>query len=113
MSTFYAVVHRTSDDRFSVRFPDCPDCTAIGTTFAEAELLAAEALQRHLEALDAAGAALPRPSTVSVIKRDPAHQGGVVIAVPVTARLARAMPARLRSSVAAPRPRRKAAPPAA
>jgi predicted RNase H-like HicB family nuclease len=113
MATFFAVVHRTSAGDFSVDFPDCPGCTAAGTTFAEAELRAAEALQLHLEALDRAGAELPGPSSIAEIKRDPASRGGVVIAVPVTARLKPTRQSRLTSRAAAASRKRRVVPPAA
>lgn len=106
MPNFFGVVHKTPTNEFSVDFPDCPGCTAVGTTFTEAELRAAEALQRHLEALSTAGTALPRPSTIAAVKRDPMSRGGAIIAVPVTARL---RPRKARVSGAA-RSARKAAP---
>jgi predicted RNase H-like HicB family nuclease len=113
MATFFGIVHRTDGADFSVTFPDCPGCVTVGTTFTEAELRAAEALQRHLEALDTAGEKLPRPSNLARIKANPASRGGVVIAVPVTARLGRPAATRLRS-LANSRPRgRRAAPPTA
>lgn len=87
MASFFGVVHKTPGNEYSVHFPDCPGCNAVGSTFTEAELLAAEVLQLHLEALDAAGTPLPRPSAMTAIKRDPLSRGGVIIAVPVTARL--------------------------
>jgi len=100
MTSFFGVVHKMADGRYSVSFPDCPGCTAVGTTFTEAELLAAEALGRHLEALDAAGTPLPRPSAMTAIKRDPSSRGGAIIAVLVTARLRRpGRPRRPRVSV--------------
>jgi predicted RNase H-like HicB family nuclease len=83
MPSYFAVVHRTATDAFTVRFPDCPDCAATGATFAEAERRAAEALQRYLEALVAGGTEMPTPSPVSIIKANPASQGGAVIAVAV------------------------------
>jgi predicted RNase H-like HicB family nuclease len=89
MTSFFGVVHKTADNDYAVSFPDCPGCTAVGSTFTEAELLAAEALERHLEALEAAGTPLPRPSAMTAIKRQPQSRGGAIIAVPVTARLRR------------------------
>jgi predicted RNase H-like HicB family nuclease len=113
MPTFFGVIHRTSSGEFSVAFPDCAGCMAVGQTFTEAELRAAEVLQHHLEAMDTAGEKLPRPSNLARIKSNPACRGGVVIAVPVTARLRRPSATRLRS-LASSRPRgRKAAPPTA
>jgi predicted RNase H-like HicB family nuclease len=104
MPSFFGVVHKTPTNEFTVRFPDCPDCVAVGSTFTEVEMLAAEALQHHLETLIAAGASLPAASTIDAVKRDPASRGGVVIAVSV---IARARP------LTAARPRaRRAAPPA-
>ena len=112
MTSFFGVVHKTPSNEFSVRFPDCPGCNAVGTTFTEAELLAAEVLQRHLESLDATGTPLPRPSGITAIKRDPLSRGGVIIAVPVTARRRRpGVLRKTRLNGAAAQSARKAAPP--
>jgi predicted RNase H-like HicB family nuclease len=107
MPSYFAVVHRTATDEFAVRFPDCPDCTAKGATFAEAERRAAEALQRYLEALVADGTEMPAPSPVGVIKADPASQGGAVVAVAAMPQF-RTPPARRKGVTGGSRSRRKA-----
>jgi predicted RNase H-like HicB family nuclease len=112
MASFFGVVHKTPGNEYSVHFPDCPGCNAVGSTFTEVELLAAEVLQLHLEALDAAGTKLPRPSAMAAIKRDPLSRGGVIIAVPVTARLRANDAARRQVNGAAARSSRKAVRPA-
>ncbi|MGE5147862.1 MAG: type II toxin-antitoxin system HicB family antitoxin [Candidatus Eiseniibacteriota bacterium] len=109
MASFFGVVHKTPGNEYSVRFPDCPGCSAVGSTFTEVELLAAEILQLHLEALDAAGTPPPRPSAMNAVKRNPMSRGGVIIAVPVTARSRPARPAKARLNGAAARSARRTA----
>ena len=81
MPSYFAVVHRTPTNEFTVQFPDCPGCTAAGKSFAEAERHAAEALQRYLDALAAEGTELPEHSAIDAVKSHPLSRGGVVITV--------------------------------
>jgi predicted RNase H-like HicB family nuclease len=108
MLRYLAIVHRTPAKTYSASIPDCPGCVATAATFVEVELLAAEMLQRHLDKLEALGIAPPRASDIAEVRRDPASQGGVIIAV-------RDQPAAagLKGRAGAARRAGKAAPPAA
>lgn len=58
-----ALIHRDPDSDYGVSFPDLPGCISVGRTLEEAQELAQEALQLHVEGMQEAGISLPRPST--------------------------------------------------
>lgn len=72
MATVYypAIIERASDG-FSVFFPDLPGCVSAGDTVQAAAIGAEEALSGHLAVMIEHGDALPDPSDISAIERDP------------------------------------------
>jgi predicted RNase H-like HicB family nuclease len=67
----YPAIVERAGKAFSVYFPDLPGCTSAGRTAQEAALNAEEALAAHLLETARAGAALPDPSDLDAIERDP------------------------------------------
>ncbi|ARR55311.1 HicB family protein [Rhizorhabdus wittichii DC-6] len=72
MATVYypAIVERAGKG-YSVFFPDLPGCTSAGATLQEAARAAEAALEGHLIVTAEAGEALPDPSDLDELERDP------------------------------------------
>lgn len=72
MATVYypAIVERAGKG-YSVFFPDLPGCTSAGATLQEAARAAEAALDGHLIVTAEAGEALPDPSDLDDVERDP------------------------------------------
>lgn len=77
----YLHKERTSD--FGVSFPDFPGCVTVGKTLEEARQLATEALSFHVRGMLEDGDAIPEPSTLDDLVRDPALKGAVAFLVPL------------------------------
>ncbi|MEO8327791.1 MAG: type II toxin-antitoxin system HicB family antitoxin [Nitrospirota bacterium] len=58
----YAIVIEKSPANFAAYVPDLPGCVATGATLNETETLIREAIEFHLEGLQADGQAIPPPS---------------------------------------------------
>lgn len=67
----YAAIVERADDGYSVFFPDLPGCTSAGRTIQDAAEAAEEALAGHLLVTAQAGEALPTPTPLDAIERDP------------------------------------------
>lgn len=84
MTTAYiALIRTTPDSDFGVEFPDFPGCISAGRTLDEARAMASEALGGHVEILLEEGEALPRPSTLEEVIRDPENREAVAFLVSV------------------------------
>jgi predicted RNase H-like HicB family nuclease len=64
----YAVVIEKGPNSFGAYVPDLPGCIAVGKTRAEALQLIREAIEFHLQGLQAQGERIPLPlSTVEIV----------------------------------------------
>lgn len=59
----YAVVIEKGSSSYGAYVPDLPGCVAVGETKEEVETLIAEAIQFHLEMLQAEGLPIPEPTS--------------------------------------------------
>lgn len=84
MTSYIALIHKDPDSDFGVSFPDFPGCITAGSTLDEARGLAAEALTFHIEGMVEDGDAIPEPSSLEAVMRDPENRDGVAILVDVT-----------------------------
>lgn len=80
---YIAYLHKTRKSDYGVSFPDFPGCITAGRTLEEARRMAAEALALHVEGLLEDGEALPEPSTLDGLVRDPALKDAVAFLVPL------------------------------
>jgi predicted RNase H-like HicB family nuclease len=91
----YAVVIERAEHNYSAYVPDLPGCVTTGDTIAETLRLIGEAIELHLEGMQADGEAIPKPTTraayVSSYLASIGRKGGV-------ARAARMTPAQRRAS---------------
>ena len=82
MRAYIALIHKDEGSDYGVSFPDLPGCMTAGETLDEAHRFAAEALALHLQGMGQDGEAVPEPSSLEAIMRDPDNQQGVAILVP-------------------------------
>jgi predicted RNase H-like HicB family nuclease len=78
---YIAYLHKDKGSDFGVSFPDFPGCVTAGRTLEEARELAVEALTVHMAGMIEAGEALPEPSTLDALAKDPAMRGAVAFLV--------------------------------
>lgn len=78
---YIAYLHKDKNSDFGVSFPDFPGCVTAGKTLEEARELAVEALTLHMAGMMEDGEALPEPSTLDQLARDPAMKGAVAFLV--------------------------------
>jgi predicted RNase H-like HicB family nuclease len=77
----FAYLHKDKNSDFGVSFPDFPGCVTAGKTLEGARELAVEALTLHMAGMIEDGEALPEPSTLDQLARDPAMKGAVAFLV--------------------------------
>lgn len=70
-TVFYPAIIERAGKTFSVFFPDLPGLTSAGDTVQAAALAAEEALSGHLAVSAEHGDAIPAPSELDAIERDP------------------------------------------
>ncbi len=80
---YIAYLHKTRKSDYGVSFPDFPGCITAGRTLEEARRMATEALALHIEGLLDDGEALPEPSVLDSLVRDPALEDAVAFLVPL------------------------------
>ncbi len=91
MASYIALMRRGEGSDYGVEFPDFPGCVTAGRTLDEARRMAAEALALHVEGLREDGEALPAPTPLDVIMRDPGNADAVAFLVDVPAPRRRAV----------------------
>ena len=78
---YIAYLHKDKRSDYGVSFPDFPGCVTAGRSLEEARELAVEALTLHIAGMVEDGEALPEPSTLDHLARDPAMKGAVAFLV--------------------------------
>jgi predicted RNase H-like HicB family nuclease len=71
---YIAYLHKDRESDFGVSFPDFPGCITAGKTLEEAHRMAAEALALHIAGMVEEGEAVPEPSSLDALDKDPAEQ---------------------------------------
>src|SRR6188508_1365180 len=72
LAHYIAIIEDAGPDQaVGVWFPDLPGCTSAGDDIDEALRNAPEALELYAESLEADGNPLPRPRTLTELKKDP------------------------------------------
>ena len=74
---YIAFLHKDRKSDYGVSFPDFPGCVTAGKTFDEARRMAVEALSLHIKGMMEDGEAIPEPSTLDALAKDPAMKGAV------------------------------------
>jgi predicted RNase H-like HicB family nuclease len=82
---YVAFVHKEPDSIYGVSFPDFPGCISAGETLDLALANASEALQGHVQMMEADGETVPLPRSLEAIQVDPTlveeREGAVLSAV--------------------------------
>ncbi len=78
---YIAYLHKDPNSEFGVSFPDFSGCITGGKTPDEARLLASEALAFHIEGMIEDGEAIPEPSPLDALAKDPAMKSAVAFLV--------------------------------
>ena len=80
---YIAYLHKDRKSDYGVSFPDFPGCITAGITLEEARRMAVEALTFHIEGITEDGEAIPQPSSLDQLAKDPAMKGAVAFLVTV------------------------------
>jgi predicted RNase H-like HicB family nuclease len=84
---YVAFVHKEAGSVYGVSFPDFPGCISAGDTLDLALANASEALQGHVQMLEAEGDTIPLPRNLESIQTDPDLaenlEGAILSAVPL------------------------------
>ena len=80
---YIAVVHKEKNSDFGVLFPDFPGCISGGSTPEEAKIMAAEALEGHIDLMREQGEILPSPSSFEDVLSHPEFKNGLAFYVDV------------------------------
>ena len=84
---YIAFIHKEDNSVFGVSFPDFPGCISAGDSLDEALLNASEALQGHVQMMEADGDHVPGPRSADDIMKDTSlieeREGAIISAVPL------------------------------
>jgi predicted RNase H-like HicB family nuclease len=80
---YIAYLHKDAKLDYGVSFPDFPGSVTAGSTLEEARRMAAEVLSFHIAGMREDGEAIPEPSTLDDLRKDPAMKGAVAFLVEV------------------------------
>ena len=79
--TYIALIHKDKNSDFGVSFPDLPGCVTAAATFPEAQVLASEVLDFHLDGLAEEGLEIPEPRPPDQIATTDEAKGATLLAV--------------------------------
>lgn len=77
MRDYIAILHKDETTDYGACFPDFPGCVASGRTTYEAEQMAIEALEFHIESMLSEGLVIPEPSPLSIITASELYVGAI------------------------------------
>ena len=89
MASYIAILRKDPSSDYGADFPDFPGCITAGSTLDEARVMAAEALDFHVDGMLEDGADIPAPSTLEAVMADPGNRDGVAILVDLLPKSAR------------------------
>lgn len=82
MNTKYiATVDKEKGSDYGVQFYDFPGCISAGETIEEAQAMATEALNGHIQLMLEDGDSIPKPSSLEVIISDNDHKDAIAFLV--------------------------------
>jgi predicted RNase H-like HicB family nuclease len=84
MATYFAVIHKDRDSDYGISFPDLPGCVSAGSSLAEVESMAREALAGHLELMRDEGMEIPAPSSYETVHAESSGDEGFEAVLLVT-----------------------------
>lgn len=81
MASYIGLIRKESKSDYGVEFPDFPGCITAAKTLSEAQQVAQEALNAHIEFMAEDGEVLPEPSSLDDIMAIKTNKGAVAIVV--------------------------------
>ena len=76
---YIAYLHKEAKSAYGVSFPDFPGCVTAGRSLEEASRKAGEALSFHIQGMLEDGEAIPEPSTLDDVKKDPSRKDAALV----------------------------------
>jgi predicted RNase H-like HicB family nuclease len=84
MTAYIGLIRKEKNSDFGVEFPDFPGCVTAGRSLSEAQTMALEALNAHIEFMAEDGEAIPKPSSLEEIMANKLNKEAVAIVVEAT-----------------------------
>ncbi len=81
--TYIAVIKKSKSSNYAVIFPDFPTCITAGKTLEEAQMMAEEALQFHIDGMIEDSAEIPNPSSFDAVKVKYRKKAEIFLTIPV------------------------------
>ncbi|MBW2245038.1 MAG: type II toxin-antitoxin system HicB family antitoxin [Deltaproteobacteria bacterium] len=75
---YIALMRKDDDSDYGVEFPDFPGCVTVGKSPSEAQVLAKEALELHLQGMVEDGEAIPEPGSEDQLLEREWHTRGTL-----------------------------------
>ena len=82
MRYYIGIIHKDPDSDFGISFPDFPGCVSAGSDLTELGAMGHEALMGHIAVMVEAGMAIPEPTSMDQIMREPDYRSGTPVLVP-------------------------------
>ncbi|MEE8246371.1 MAG: type II toxin-antitoxin system HicB family antitoxin, partial [Alphaproteobacteria bacterium] len=80
---YIGLIRKQDDSDFSVEFPDFPGCVTAAASLDEAQAMAEEALQFHIDGMVQDRLPIPAPSSLDAIMADPEQREAIPFLVRV------------------------------
>jgi predicted RNase H-like HicB family nuclease len=87
VTIYIALLRKDPDSDFGVDFPDFPGCITAGSTLEETRVMAAEALEFHIEGMLEEHLPIPGPSPLETVMADQENAEAIPFPVAVADRL--------------------------
>ena len=81
MNAYIGLIRKEQKSDYGVEFPDFPGCITAAKSLSEAQVMAQEALNAHIEFMAEDGEILPEPSSLEEIMLKKSSSGAVAIVV--------------------------------
>ena len=81
MTAYIGLIRKDAQSDYGIEFPDFPGCITAAKSLSEAQVMAQEALNAHIEFMAEDGEVLPDPSSIEEIMTKRANKGTVAIMV--------------------------------
>lgn len=82
MRYYIGIIHKDDESDFGISFPDFPGCVSAGADLSELAIMGSEALRGHIALMAEEGMAIPEPSSMDDVMRDPDNRSGTPVLVP-------------------------------
>lgn len=81
MTAYIGLIRKEKNSDYGIEFPDFPGCITAAKSLSEAQIMATDALNSHIEFMAEDGDVLPEPATLEEIMAQKVYKGTVAIVV--------------------------------